>query len=147
MPSLCVAARASRIADIVASVPELTSRTSSTEGTKAQIFFASSSSRAVGAPKLVPRAIARPERLDDRGMAVPENERPVGADVVDVLAAVLVPYPRALPGDDESRSEVETPEGPHRRVDASGHVLERLAVQLFASAVGTHGVGGYQFPR
>jgi len=79
------------------------------------------------------------DRLDDRGMAVPQDERSVGADVVDVLAAVLIPDPRALSLDDEARSHVETPEGPHRRVDASGHVPERLGIKLFASTYGPHG--------
>ena len=46
--------RATRIADIVASVPEFTSRTISIEGTASQIASASSISCSVGAPKLVP---------------------------------------------------------------------------------------------
>jgi len=46
--------RAARTALIVASVPELTMRTSSIDGTAAQISRASSTSSAVGAPKLVP---------------------------------------------------------------------------------------------
>jgi hypothetical protein len=43
---------------MVASVPELTIRTRSTEGSAAQISRASSVSSSVGAPKLVPFFIA-----------------------------------------------------------------------------------------
>ena len=43
---------------IVASVPELTRRTSSTEGTKSHMRLASSTSRHVGIPKLVPESRA-----------------------------------------------------------------------------------------
>ncbi len=50
--------RASRIALIAASVPEETSRTISTDGTASTISAASSTSRSVGAPKLVPRSAA-----------------------------------------------------------------------------------------
>ena len=49
--------RASRIADIVASVPDDTSRTWST-GVRATISSASSTSGGLGVPKEVPRAAA-----------------------------------------------------------------------------------------
>jgi hypothetical protein len=49
--------RASRIADMVASVPELTRRTSST-GVRRTISSARSTSPRVGVPKLVPRVAA-----------------------------------------------------------------------------------------
>src|SRR3989304_4913012 len=71
MPSRPAAARASRIADIVASVPEFTIRTLSTDGMRPQTFFASSSSSAVGAPKLVPRASARSTASTTAGGAWP----------------------------------------------------------------------------
>ena len=54
-----VAARASRTALIVASVPEFTNRTRSMDGTRRRTRAPSSTSRAVGAPKLVPRRAAR----------------------------------------------------------------------------------------
>ena len=50
-----VAARASRIADMAASVPEFTSRTCATPDTCATSSSASSVSASVGAPKLLPR--------------------------------------------------------------------------------------------
>ncbi len=53
-----VAARASRRALIDASVPELTSRTISTDGTASTISDASSTSASVGAPNVVPRSVA-----------------------------------------------------------------------------------------
>ena len=46
--------RATRIADMVASVPEFTSRTISMEGTASQMASARRTSCSVGAPKLVP---------------------------------------------------------------------------------------------
>jgi hypothetical protein len=46
--------RANRIADIVASVPLLTIRTFSTEGTHSQIVRAMSTSYGFGIPKLIP---------------------------------------------------------------------------------------------
>ena len=53
-----VAPRARRIALIAASVPELTSRTISTDGRCAQMASASSTSRRVGAPKEKPSRTA-----------------------------------------------------------------------------------------
>ena len=50
--------RARRMALIVASVPELTSRTFSIDGMASTISSASSFSATVGAPKLVPRCRA-----------------------------------------------------------------------------------------
>ena len=68
MRSRPVAARATRIALIVASVPELTNRTRSMEGTSRQTRRPSSTSCAVGAPKLVPRpAAARSARVNSGG--------------------------------------------------------------------------------
>ncbi len=53
-----MAARARRSADIVASVPELTSRTISTAGSAPAMRSASSTSGRVGAPNAVPRPSA-----------------------------------------------------------------------------------------
>ena len=61
-----VAPRATRAALIVASVPELTKRTRSSDGTSRCTSAASSTSSGLGAPKLVPSlacraiAVARP---------------------------------------------------------------------------------------
>ncbi len=54
MRSRPVKPRATRIADMVASVPEFTRRTIWMEGTAPQMASAISTSRSVGAPKLVP---------------------------------------------------------------------------------------------
>jgi hypothetical protein len=62
--------RASRIADIVASVPELTRRTWSI-GVRATISAASSTSPGVGVPKLVPRAAADWTASTTAGWACP----------------------------------------------------------------------------
>ena len=56
---------------IAASVPELTMRTISTAGTAATTISASSISRSVGAPKLVPRASTRVMALTTAGWLWP----------------------------------------------------------------------------
>ncbi len=53
-----VTPRATRMADIVASVPDETNRTFAIDGTAATTASAISTSRIVGAPKLVPSASA-----------------------------------------------------------------------------------------
>ena len=55
------------------------------------------------------------------GMAVPEDLRPVAADVVDVAAAVLALEPGALRGADEDRLAADAAEGAHRRAHAARH--------------------------
>src|SRR4030095_5253955 len=86
-----VAPRARRSALMAASVPELTSRTCSTDGTCAAIASASSISRYVGAP----------------------NERPSAA------AARTCDEVRASTADDEAGRAADGAEGPHRRVHAA----------------------------
>ena len=63
--------RASRIALIVASVPELTSRTCSTGSTRAMISSASSISASVGAPKDSPCPAAARTASTTAGCAWP----------------------------------------------------------------------------
>ena len=70
-----VAARARRIALIVASVPEFTIRTISAPGTRAAISAAISTSASVGAPKLVPRAAAAVTASITAGMRVAGDQR------------------------------------------------------------------------
>ena len=88
--------RASRIADIVASVPDDTSRTWST-GVRATISSASSTSGSAGVPNDVPRRDRALDRVDHLGMGVAEDHRAPGADQVDVLVAVDVVQVRADP--------------------------------------------------
>ena len=66
------------------------------EGTASQMASASSISCSVGAPKLVPMVSARFERRENLGVAVAQQQRAPGADVVDVLVAVDVEDVRAL---------------------------------------------------
>ena len=63
--------RASRIALIVASVPELTSRTCCTGGTRSMIASASSISASVGAPNDSPRPAAARTASTTAGCACP----------------------------------------------------------------------------
>ena len=88
--------RATRTALIVASVPELTMRTSSTEGTASQIRRASSTSSSVGAPKLVPLVELPLIGDHDLGVSPAEDHGSPRRDEVDELVAVDVPDVRAL---------------------------------------------------
>ena len=81
--------RASRIALIVASVPELTMRRRSMDGTSALIFLAMRVSSTQGAPKLSPSLRGAYHGVEHVGVTVTENHRSPGADVVDQFAAVL----------------------------------------------------------
>ena len=68
--------RARRIALIVASVPELTSRTISTLGTASTIRPASSTSASVGIPNDVPRPAASVAAATISGHAWPKSSAP-----------------------------------------------------------------------
>ena len=71
-----MAARASRIALIDASVPEEVMRTISAEGTRSTTSAASSTSASVGAPKLVPAAAAALTASTTSGCAWPAISGP-----------------------------------------------------------------------
>ncbi len=71
-----VAARASRSALIVASVPEETSRTISIDGTASQISSASSTSARVETPKVVPSSAAAVTARTVSGSACPKSSGP-----------------------------------------------------------------------
>ena len=123
-----VAARASRSAAIVASVPELTSRTISIDGTSRDDRFG----------HLDFERRRRAERQSRRELPLDGGHRPPdarwpsmhrapGADVVDELVAVFVPDARALGARDEARRAADGAIGAHRRVDAAGqHLLGAL---------------------
>ena len=64
-----MAPRARRTALIVASVPELTNRTISTDGKVAVTRSANLTSSSVGAPNVVPRAAASPMAASTAGCA------------------------------------------------------------------------------
>ncbi len=68
--------RATRSALIEASVPEFTSRTISTDGTRSRISSASSISRSVGAPKLVPISSAISMASITAGCRCPNSSGP-----------------------------------------------------------------------
>ena len=69
-------ARASRSALIVASVPELTKRTISTDGSAPVTSSASSASASVGAPNEVPPAAAACTAATTPGCALPRMSGP-----------------------------------------------------------------------
>jgi hypothetical protein len=68
--------RASRMADIVASVPEDTRRTISTEGTIRATASARRTSASVGTPNEVPRPAARTAASTISGRAWPKSSAP-----------------------------------------------------------------------
>ena len=121
----CVKARASRSADIVASVPEFTKRTISIEGIASQIRRASSTSSSLVAPYAVPRSAAAAMHGDDGGVRVAEDQRPVRADVVDVAVAVDVEDARAARRTRSPAGRRRRPERAHGARDAARHQLLR----------------------
>ncbi len=108
-------------ADIAASVPEETSRTCSIEGTASAISSASSTSRSVGAPKLVPARAAACTASTVSAVGVAEDERPPGLDPVEQPAAVGRLEVRALAAsDEEGLGDADGAHRPYGRVDAAG---------------------------
>ena len=95
MSSRPVAARATRIALIVASVPELAKRTFSSRKRR-HSSSANSTMSSVGAAKCVPVRRRARDRLDDLRVGVPDDHAAEAAVRVDVLVAVDVPHPCAL---------------------------------------------------
>ena len=131
---LPVAPRASRIADIAASVPEDTSRTCSIEGTIATIRSASCTSASVGTPNEVPREAASVGGLDDLLPRVPEERCAPRLAEVDVPCAVGVLEVGALAPDREARRAAHRPERPDRRVHAAGDRSLRSLEEVVGSA-------------
>ena len=102
--------RARRRTDIVASVPELTSRTIST-GVRSTIAAARSTSASVGAPYDVPVLSGLGDRPEHLRVRVPEQHRAPRADEVDQLVAVQVVEVRPLGPGDEPRGSADREEG------------------------------------
>jgi hypothetical protein len=121
---------------IVASVPELTRRTISSERQHfAQQFghLDLAFGRRTEGQSLQRRLL---HRGDHFRMRVAEDQRPPGADIVDVALAVGVGDARAGTGGEEARRTADRTKGPHRRVDATRDVpLGALKELLIA---GTH---------
>jgi hypothetical protein len=82
-----------------------------------------------------PEAGADPERAferrEDLRMAVSQQQRSPGADVIDILVAVHVEDVGALAARDERRIAADGAECPHGRVDPAGNDLHRPAKQFF----------------
>jgi hypothetical protein len=79
------------------------------------------------------------EGLEDRGMAMAEQQRSPGADVIDVFVAIDIEDVRPLAAGDEHRLATDTAEGAHRGVDAAGDDLLRTAEEFFGLCVGHAG--------
>ena len=153
-----VAPRASRTAVIAASVPDDTSRTFSTDGTRVGDRPRRARPRARSARRTTcRRGRGALHRLDDRGVGVAEDRRAPRLHVVDVAAAVGVDEVRrprrAATKNGSPPTDVERP---HRRVDAAGdarlrpRVEQRAHVQAFgdvAREVGEHEVGAGALDR
>ncbi len=73
---------------MVASVPELTKRTNSIDGTSSTTLRANAVSSSVGAPKLNPSAAAALHGRDHLRVGVPQNHGTPGTDVIDEAASV-----------------------------------------------------------
>ena len=90
MPLLPLNPRATRMALIVASVPELTALVNSMEGMAAAIVSAKRHSVSVGAPKPKPRAAASCTAAMTVGWACPTINAPPRADIIHIASAVGV---------------------------------------------------------
>jgi hypothetical protein len=95
--------RATRMADMVASVPEFTRRTISMDGTASQMASASSISCAGGRAEAGADGERAFERLENRRVAMAQQQRAPGADVIDVLVAIDVEDVGPLAARDEHR--------------------------------------------
>ena len=140
--------RARRTAVIAASVPDDTSRTISTLGTRAQIASASSTSRSVDAPNDVPSAAARCTASTMAGCAWPRIDRAPRLHVVDVAVALGVDQVGALAAGDEERVPADGVERPHRRVHAAGDAGAGARVEIGHAVIGLAviGLGGAHVP-
>ena len=87
-------ARASRTAISVASVPEDVNRTRSAEGTRRRIAAAQRTSPAGWRRNVCRAASASATALRHRRMVVPQQQRAMAAEVIDVFVAVDVPFAR-----------------------------------------------------
>ena len=128
MTSRPVAARATRMASMVASVPELAKRTLSSSKRR-QISSASATVVGVGAAKWVPVCDGLGDGLDDLGVGVAGDADPEPAVEVEVLVAVDVPHVAALAPIDVDRVGVA---GLERRRHAERQVLDGPLVQRLA---------------
>ena len=111
-------------------------RSMSTDGIRAATSSASSTSAAVGAPKVVPVRRRRGDRLEHRRVGVAVDQRAPRADVVDVDVAVDVGQLGARGALDEDRVAPDRAHRAHRRVDAAGEHVQRAAVELRRARVG-----------
>ncbi len=131
-----VAARASRIALIDASVPEEVIRSISTDGMRWATSSARSTSAAVGAPNVVPRSAAACTASSTGAKRVAVDQRAPGADVVDVGVAVDVGDLRARRVVDEDRLAADRAHRADGRVDAAREDADGAAVELRGAGVG-----------
>src|SRR5580704_5848960 len=131
--------RARRIADMVASVPELTKRTFCMCGKAEMATSARSASAGVEAPKLVPLRIAT-QSLDNDGRGMAKNQRPPGADIVHILVAIGVPNVGTRPANHERRISANRAERAHRRIHpARNHFLGALLQPAGLFQLARHG--------
>ena len=123
--------RASRMALMHASVPELVMRTFCTLGTSSQIIFAIVTSSGFGNAEA--RAVLGGgfDGGNDFWMRVAENRRPPSEDIINQFIPVHVPNLAAAGFVDKERMAADGAEGAHGRIDAAGNILQRLGEQGF----------------
>ena len=132
-----VAARATRSARWVASVPDEVNRTRSTDGTSSFTACAQRTSPSWLDPKWVPRPRASTMTRSMSGWVVSEHQGAVPAEVVDVLVAVDVP----LAGPSAGRRRSCRGRACGCRGDPAREQLPRFLRQL-GGAAGAFAVGG-----
>ena len=118
------------MADMVASVPELTKRIFSTWGKArnhnlGQIGFGGGRGSETG-----PLLGCGGDRFRHTGRGVTEDQRPPGAHIIDVPVFVGIPKMRSLPANDKRRVASDRTKGAHRRTYTAGNHLLGAFLQL-----------------
>ena len=75
-------------------------------------------------------------RLDYRRGAVTKNERPPGADVVNIFVAIDIINARTLPAGDKQRRASNSAEGPYGRIDTPRNQRLGAGEELFGLGMG-----------
>ena len=123
--------RASRMADMQASVPELVIRTFFTLGTSEQMSFAIVTSRRIRNAEAGAVVGGFLHGGNDARMSVAKNGRPPSQHVINVFIAVHVPNAGAPGSIDKERLAADGAKCANRRIHAARNIIQRLGEKLF----------------
>src|SRR5579883_2755853 len=126
---------------MVASVPELTRRTISIDGTAdrlGELDFLRGGSAEAGAD-----GESAFERGEDFRVPVSQQQRAPRADVIDVFAAIGIENVGAFAARDEGRVAADAAAGTDGRIDAARNELLGAREESFGSGAGRHRIYGF----